>query len=369
VLWSWLNRHPVLVDLLAVGLVGLSSVGGAVSRNDRLWVSVPIAVASSLALIARRQRPVEVAGVITALMIVGFAADTMPFPLPLAAALFTVASHCPRRVAVRAGVASIALAVGGYLLAGNSAASGISGMLAFVAAWFIGDSVRSRRAYVAAVEERAERAEREREAQALRAVAEEQARIARELHDVVAHSVSVIAVQAAAADDVFDTHPERAREALRSIDGAARAALGDLRRVLGALTDEADYAPQPGLDQLPRLVADVRNTGLEVSLTVEGAPRPLPAAVDLSAYRIVQEALTNTIRHAAARRAEVRVGWGSELALEVHDDGRGVGDDASRGSGRGLVGMRQRAALVAGEVTAGPAFGGGYTVRARIPLA
>ena len=367
-LWSWLNRHPVVVDLLLVGLVGLSAVGDAISRHERLWVSVPIAVVSSLALLARRLRPIDVLGAITALMVVGFAAGTMPFPLPLAAALFTVASRCPRRQAVRAGVTAIAVAVGGYLLAGNNAGSGISGMLAFVAAWFIGDSVRSRRAYIAAVEERAERAESEREAQALRAVAEEQARIARELHDVVAHSVSVIAVQAAAADDVFDARPERAREALRSIDAAAHAALGDLRRVLGALTDEADYAPQPGLDRLPTLVADVRNTGLEVALTVEGTPRPLPAAVDLSAYRIVQEALTNTLRHAAARRAEVRVGWGDELALEVRDDGRGAGDDASRGSGRGLVGMRQRAALVGGEVTAGPAFGGGYTVRARIPL-
>lgn len=366
--WHWLNRHPVFVDLLLVGVAGVLSVADAFTRAENTTAAVTLAVASSLVLLARRKAPIVVLAALTALLLVGFAVGTTPFPLPLAIGLFTVASRCPRRLAARAGILAFVVCFGAYLLDGHSAGSGISGALAFVAAWFVGDSVGSRRAHLEAVEERAERAEREREARALQAVAEEQARIARELHDIVGHSVSVIAVQAAAADDVFDTRPEDAREALRSIDGAARSALTDLRHVLGALGEGAEYTPQPGLDRLPALVAEIRATGLDVALTVEGTPRELPPAVDLSAYRIVQEALTNTLRHAAARRAEVRVQFGHELTLDVRDDGRGAGDDTTRGSGRGLVGMRERVALFGGELTAGPSFGGGYAVHARIPF-
>ena len=155
------------------------------------------------------------------------------------------------------------------------------------------------------IEEKARRLEREREAEAQRVVAEEQSRIARELHDVVAHALSVIVVQAAAADDVFEVEPRRAREPIRAIELAARAALGDLRRVLGIIQDGAEYEPQPGLARLDSLVEQVRATGLDVALEFEGAARPLPAAVDLSAYRIVQEALTNTLKHAGAEHATV----------------------------------------------------------------
>jgi signal transduction histidine kinase len=199
-------------------------------------------------------------------------------------------------------------------------------------------------------------------------VAEEQARIARELHDVIAHNVSVIVVQAAAADDVFDVDPARAREALRSIEATGREAMGELRRLLGGVraADES-YRPQPGLGRLDELVEQVRAGGLTVTVRVDGTPRPLAPGVDLSAFRIVQEALTNTLRHAAASRADVTVRYGPEaIDLEVRDDGIGGGAPARDGSGHGLLGMRERAALTGGTLAAGPAPGGGFVVRARL---
>ena len=239
-------------------------------------------------------------------------------------------------------------------------------VVALVAAWLLGDSVGSRQAYVQEIEAKAERLERERESESRRAAAEEQARIARELHDVVAHALSVIVVQAGAADDVFDNDPSRARGPIRAIDAAARTALADLRRVLGVLHPEADYEPQPGLARLDSLVDQVRATGLGVSLAIEGRSRPLPAAVDLSAYRIVQEALTNTLKHANAEHVSVRVRYGDELGLEIRDDGTATANGT--GNGSGVIGMRERAALLGGAVETGPASGGGYVVSARIPI-
>src|SRR5262249_27072002 len=219
--------------------------------------------------------------------------------------------------------------------------------------WVIGDSIRARRRYIAALEERAERLERERAAEAARAAAEEQARIARELHDVLAHNVSVMVVQAAAANDVFDSQPERAREALKSIEATGRDALAELRRLLGIVRgDGAGYAPQPSLDRLDELVDHVRSAGLAVAVTIEGEPRELPAGIDLSAYRVVQEALTNTIKHAQASQAEVALRFRRDgLDVEVRDDGVGAGN--GDGGGNGLIGMRERVAVYGGAFTAG----------------
>ncbi len=210
-----------------------------------------------------------------------------------------------------------------------------------------------------------------------RAVDEERARIARELHDVIAHSVSVIVIQAAAADDVFDEHPEQARAALRSIEGAGREALAELRRLLAAVRPDAGEGsgdplrPLPGLDRLDELAGSMRAAGLDVTIDRDGgAAAALPAGVDLSAYRIVQEALTNTLRHAGAKRADVavRVGDGV-LDLDVRDDGRGAPAGAANGSGRGIAGMRERAAMLGGTLEAGPLpGGGGFRVHARLPL-
>jgi signal transduction histidine kinase len=233
----------------------------------------------------------------------------------------------------------------------------------------LGDSYGTRRRYVAALVERAERLEREREAEAARAVAEEQARIARELHDVIAHTLSVIVVQAAAARDVFSTRPARALEALEAIERSGRGALEELRRLVGSVRgEEATFAPPHRLADLDLLLDELRQSGLPVNFRVEGDPAPLPQAVDLSAYRVVQEALTNTLKHAHASQAEVALRWQEQtLEVEIHDDG--VGSASSNGTGHGIVGMQERLALLGGTLAAGPATEGGFTVLARFPLA
>jgi signal transduction histidine kinase len=175
-------------------------------------------------------------------------------------------------------------------------------------------------------------------------------------------------VQAAAGRDAFGERPQRAREALETIEATGRAALGELRRLLGAVRDgDPDYEPQPGLSRLPALVEQVRASGLEVVLQIEGTSAPLPAAVELSAYRVVQEALTNTLKHALASRVDVRLRYGTrELEIDVRDDGHATGNGA--GTGSGLIGMRERLTALGGTLSTGAAPGGGYAVRARIPL-
>jgi signal transduction histidine kinase len=288
-------------------------------------------------------------------------------PVQLGVALYTLAALSEPRVSRSVGIGvvlaiTIALLVATDLRFGDDAAR----VVFLVAAWLLGDSVGSRHAYVQEVEQKAERLERENEAQARRVAAEEQARIARELHDVIAHALSVIIVQAGAADDVYAVDPRRTRGPIRAIDAAARAALADLRRVLGLLHVDPEYEPQPTLARLDTLVDRVRATGLQVCVEIEGAARPLPAAVDLSAYRIVQEALTNTLKHAGAEHATVHVRYGDELGLEIRDDGRGSENGAA--TGRGLIGMRERAATLGGTLETSSNAGGGFRVSARIPL-
>jgi len=226
---------------------------------------------------------------------------------------------------------------------------------------------RARR--TAALEERAARLEREREERERVAVADERRRIARDLHDVVAHGVGVMTVQAGAARLLLEDDPRRAREPLLAVEQAGREALGELRRLLGILRrDEREPAlrPQPGLADLDELLAQARRGGLPVQLAVEGTPAPLPAGVDLAAYRIVQEALTNTRKHAGPARASVAVRYAPEaLELEVTDDGRA---GANGGGGHGLIGMRERVALYGGQLDAGPRPHGGFTIHAHLPL-
>ena len=209
-----------------------------------------------------------------------------------------------------------------------------------------------------------------RGSEARRAVAEERIRIARELHDVVAHTVSLIVVQAVAAQDVFDARPDQSRQALSAIESSGRAALAELRRLVGAVRPdgEADgHDPQPGLERLDRLVDSVRAAGLDVTVRYEGEPVKAPAGVDLSAYRIVQEALTNTLRHARASHAAVIVRYApTRLEVEVRDDGRGVVGVAD--AGHGIVGMRERAAVLGGTLEVGPGPQRGFRVRAGLPL-
>ncbi|HKA26502.1 MAG TPA: histidine kinase [Gaiellaceae bacterium] len=363
---DWLQRHPRIVDWALV-VVALATTVGAVSRHDRQSLGVPLALVACLALLVRRRNPLAVLAITTGATFAIFAIWGYSNPFPAGVALFTVADQCERRVSLTAGAVAIFVLAFPY---GHTSEwpGALSRLVGFSLAWVIGDSIRVRRRYIAALEERAERLERERAAEAARAAAEEQARIARELHDVLAHNVSVMVVQAAAANDVFDSQPERAREALQSIETTGRDALAELRRLLGIVRgDGPGYAPQPSLDRLDELVDHVRSSGLDVAITIEGEPRELPAGIDLSAYRVVQEALTNTLKHARASRAEVSLRFRPNgLDVDVRDDGVGAGN--GDGAGSGLIGMRERVAVYGGSFTAGPDPGGGFAVSARFPV-
>jgi signal transduction histidine kinase len=355
-IWSWLRTRPLWIDVARVALL-LAVVTGSSVHHDHSAVAAVLAIVSTVPLLRRRTHPVAVLAIVTAGTVASVAAGYWFSPFQLAYALYTVASRpgvrAPRRTAlISIGAIAIAASITGYHEFGDSA----SRLVFIVAAWLFGDSIGSRRAFI----------DRERETHSREAVAEEQARIARELHDVVAHALSVVVVQAAAADDVFEREPERARDAVRAIEGAARSALGELRRVLGVLHEDAEREPQPGLARIDALVEQVRATGLAISLQLEGSPRPLPAAIDLSAYRIVQEALTNTLKHAGAAHATVRIRYGDDLEIDVRDDGHGAAN--GNGTGSGLIGMRERVAILGGTLEIGGLPNGGFHVAAHLPL-
>jgi signal transduction histidine kinase len=240
----------------------------------------------------------------------------------------------------------------------------------FTIAWLAGFAMRERVAQAEAAEQRATQAEREREAAARVAVAEERARITRELHDIVAHAVSVMVLQVGAVRHRLPEALAKDKGALTAVEQAGRTALAEMRRLMGAMQDDgrqAELAPQPGLDSLDRLIDEVRRAGLPVRVHVEGVPSPLPPAIDLSAYRIVQEGLTNSLKHSGARHADVTVRYAEGgVQLEVRDDG--VGATASDGLGHGLAGMRERVKIYGGEMTAGSAREGGFVLSASLPL-
>jgi signal transduction histidine kinase len=240
----------------------------------------------------------------------------------------------------------------------------------FVIGWLVGFALRGRAEQAEAAEKRADRAENEREAAARVAVAEERGRIARELHDVVAHAVSVMVLQVGAVRHRMPEGDAEDRRALENVEQAGRTALTEMRRLLGAMRESGDaleLVPHPGLNDLDALVTDVRGAGLAVQVEIKGEPIPLPPGLDLSAYRILQEGLTNTLKHARARQAEVKVHYGdAELEVEVRDDGRGP--SPSDGLGHGLVGISERVKIFGGEMSAGATAAGGYALWARLPL-
>jgi signal transduction histidine kinase len=243
-------------------------------------------------------------------------------------------------------------------------------LVLFTAVWSAGYFLSMRSQQIVEASERAERLARDREAEARAAVAEERARIARELHDVVGHSVSVMTVQASAARRLLKPEQEREREALLVVEQTGREALAEMRRLVGVLRrpEEAPaLAPQPSLEHVDKLVAQAREAGLPVDLRVEGDPVQLPASLDLTAYRLVQEGLTNAVKHARAEQAEVLVRYADgHVEITVSDDG--TGDGGGDGSGHGLVGMRERVSVYGGELEAGPRVDGGYALRARLPV-
>jgi signal transduction histidine kinase len=381
---------PLLADgLLACGLALLCVLSALSDRRRGENVpSLGLALLAALApaLFVRRRFPGTSLAAVACLQAGIFALGMPPsanFAAELAAP-YSVALYGSRRVrlitAACAGVALIVLAlpVSGHWDRGNA----LGLLLAGGGAWLVGEVMRARRASVADLAERTARLERERDLEARRAAAEERLRIARELHDVVAHNLSVVVVQAQAAQRILDRDVERARGVVVSIERTGREALDEMRRLLGLLRAgepagdggaEQPFGPQPGLGRIGELVDQVRSAGLPVTLRVEGLQRPLEAAADLSAYRIVQEALTNSLKHAGPAHAEVVLRYRpGDLELTVSDDGRGGSARFDGGpvpsSGHGLVGMRERVELFGGELAAGPRPGGGYQVRARLPL-
>jgi signal transduction histidine kinase len=343
-----------------------------------LALGYALALLHTLPLAARRRFP----GTVLALCVAsGLAVAALGVPeilgIAILVAVYSVAAYGDRWVSL-AGLAAAELGSAAVQLTHGSFQwpTPITNALVIAAAWLLGHFVGVRRAYTARLEQTAE-LERARAEQARQAVAEERLRLARELHDVVAHSISVIAVQSGVGAHVASTQPEEAAKALAAIEATSRAALTELRRLLGVLRQEdepqGDLAPVPGLADLDGLLAEVAKAGLAVRLQVEGRPAQLPAGVDLSAYRIVQEALTNVVKHAGSARAQVAIRYRDhEVLVEVTDDGRGAaaptGDGRAR-VGHGLIGMRERVAVFGGDLEVGPRPGGGFRVAARLPLA
>ena len=248
----------------------------------------------------------------------------------------------------------------------------VDAVLIVAGSWLLGHYVRTRRLLVAELEQRAADLERQREEQAGRAVAEERLRIARELHDVLAHTMSVVAVQAGTGRLVGADHPDAAIAALAAVETTARSAMDEMRQILTVLRADdgpgAAVTPTPGLDDLPALVTQVAEAGIDVDVHVDGEPRPVPTGVGLAVYRITQEALTNVIKHAGRAHASVLLRYtDDDMVVEVRDDGRATAPTVAAG-GHGLIGMRERAAVHGGELTAGPDPHGGFVVRARLPV-
>ncbi|GIH90138.1 two-component sensor histidine kinase [Planobispora siamensis] len=341
------------------------------------WWYIGLGFVLTIPLLLRRQRPLEVFAAVSLISFVQWCFGLEPNPANLAVliAMYAVAAYRPLRWAVAAGlVAELGLALSfGRIPTEPDFETWASTSVFVVAIWIAGIYANTRRRYLEGLEERAERAERERDQQARLAAAAERARIARELHDVVAHNVSVIIVQADGAGYAIDRDPEQARRAVQAISVTGRRALAEMRRMVGVLrADEGgaeDYAPQPGLPELEDLIARVRSSGLPVEMRVTGEPQELPEGEQLTVYRIVQEALTNTLKHGGpGTRASVEMEYGvRELVVRVSDDGRGAAA-LRRPGGHGLVGMRERAAMFGGTVEAGPRPGGGFEVVAHLPV-
>ncbi|MFF9364601.1 sensor histidine kinase [Streptomyces griseoluteus] len=372
------------LDVLGpVVLFVLSVVAASVIPHEHRFLVRPSAVALAavgcFALLWRRRHPFGVLVTAVACGVVFEVLGVRESPLvtsPVIVSVYTVAARTDRRTTWMAASASAALLVGAAMVFGPG--SWLDPDNAALLAWTalpaaVGDGVRSRRAYVAAVEERAEHAERTREQEARQRVAAERVRIARELHDVVAHHIALINAQAGVAVHLVDRRPEQLVTALEGIRDTSRSALEELRVTVGLLRQsddpEAPRDPMPGLAQVPELVASFERVGLSVRHTRHGMAKPLAPAVDLAAYRIVQEALTNVRKHAGADHARLYLHYRPQwLTIMVEDDGRAGPQEPHLGTGHGLIGMRERAASVGGKLEAAARPDGGFTVTAELPL-
>jgi len=380
-LWVFASRYWFDALLLAgLGITLAATVDGQ-GRLDGpegpLWLDVAASVAFFAPLFARRRFPLgaPLAAGIAVAVITFFDNRLVPYNpgafLVGCVIVFLFALLRDRRQAI----AGLAATFGVEAFVARNDPLGTFGdfifvSLVFAVIWTIGFALGRKFEEADQAKERATRAELEREERAGAAVAEERARIARELHDVVGHSVSVMTVQASGVRRLLRPDQDREREALLVVERTGREALAEMRRMVGVLRrpEEAPaLAPQPSLEHLNRLVDQAREAGLPVELHIEGEAIQLPAGVDLTAYRLVQEGLTNVVKHAQATRAEVLVNYGdSYLEVTVRDDGKGVGN--GDGGGHGLVGMRERVSVYGGDLDAGPQPGGGYRLRAKLPL-
>lgn len=407
---AWLRAHPLIADgLLAVALA-VASVGAAhaawaelaaqardypalaegVRRPDLF--SALMDLTATLPLTLRRRYPLTVAAVVITAAVTSIA---LGYPSLALFAVLVAAYTLGAYSGLARGALWVAAAAAG--LAAAQLVNGVDGDMSNVVlnplvaaiAWWVGRSMLLRRAYTAELESRARRLERARDVYARAALTEERSRIARELHDVVAHHVSVMTVQASAAKRVLDRDPDRAREALTAVESTGRSALAEMRRIVGVLRGHddpgepahpAERGPQPGIADISELVRQTREAGLNVVLRSEGAPRTLTTGADLAAYRVAQEALTNTLQHAGPSvRARVTIRFTArEVTIAVDDDGPvpdsppaeepGPEPGEPERTGHGLVGMRERVALYGGDLRTGPRAEGGYTVCARFPV-
>ncbi len=383
-----LRPTPGQADALLAGGLALLLVGVRAFEAHGLqragWLGYTLSVLAALSLAWRRRWPLATfaATLVTALAAIALASPTGAISVTVVLAVYTLAQvEARRRAALLALLAGIALALARGVLqyrGWSDARTALEPALA-LAALFLGWALSSRRAYIAEIEARAAQAERTREEEAARRVDAERLRIARELHDVLAHGIATISVQAGVAAHVLDEHPEHAAEALRTIKHTSKQALRELRGILGVLRDADEREPReptPGLSQLERLVEACRNAGVATRVSISGERRALPATVDLAAYRIVQESLTNVMRHAGGSRAMVAISYAEDvMTISVDDDGCAAPETAAtvngarpRGPGHGIRGMRERAHALGGELDAGPHGGGGFRVRARLPI-
>jgi signal transduction histidine kinase len=370
-----LRRHGFV--MLAVGAAAGLAVEFVVRAPGGSVALVPLGLALPLPLLARRRFPLAAPIAVTA----AFAAATFPFAeelresssglLATALAAWAVGAGNSRQRAL-AGLAALMaiMQVAAYNLGLHTAGDAIFPIFLIGIPWVLGYALHRRDERARELGARAAALEREGEARAAEAAAEERRRIARELHDVVAHSISVMTIQAGAARLLAGEDADRAEEALRTVEETGHTTLAEMRRLTGVLgPEDAGLASRPSLDNLDALVNQVTAAGLPVEVHIDGARRPLAPGIDLAAYRIVQESLTNVLKHAGRARARLSLSFERDaLELEIADDGAGAGKTGATTGGHGLVGMRERVLLYGGAFAAGPRGDGGYLVHARLPL-